>query len=191
VPILIDPTPALRESFLAAVDEFHADQDYPTPWFVTDVDPAARESAEAFESYVRRVLDERREEHARATGWVPMTTLWWAEDGVFLARLAIRHRLTPALAQVGGHIGYDVRPSARRRGHATALLAAALPVARALGIEEALLTCDETNTGSRRVIEANGGRFDGGDGVKRRYWVPTAPSGASGLSGPAARGYEG
>ena len=173
MPRLIDPTPDLRESFLAAIDEFHADRDYPLPWFVTDVDPAARESVEAFEAYVRRVLDERSEEHARAIGWVPMTTLWGVEDGVFLGRSAIRHRLTPALRKSGGHIGYDVRPSARRRGHATALLAAVLPVARAMGIEEALLTCDETNTASRRVIEANGGRFDGGDGVKRRYWVPT------------------
>jgi predicted acetyltransferase len=179
MPSLIDPTSDLRESFLAAMAEFQADTDYPPSWFVTDVDPEAYRSADAFEAYVRRVVDERSEEHARAVGWVPMTTLWWVEDGVFLARLAIRHRLTPALEQVGGHIGYDVRPSARRRGHATAVLAASLPITHAMGIEEALLTCDETNTGSRRVIEANGGRFAGGDGVKRRYWVPTAASAPS------------
>lgn len=176
MPTLIDPAAELRESFLAALAEFHADRDYPPSWFVTDVDPAAHDSAAAFEAYVRRVVDERREEHARAVGWVPMTTLWWVEDGVFLGRLAVRHRLTPKLRQSGGHIGYDVRPSARRQGHATAILAAALPVARALGIDEALLTCNETNIASRRVIEANGGRFEGGDGGKRRYWVPTEPS---------------
>jgi len=72
----------------------------------------------------------------------------------------------------GGHIGYDVRPSARRPGHATAMLAAALPVARSLGISEALLTCLDTNIGSRRVIEANGGQFIGISGPKRRYLVP-------------------
>lgn len=65
-----------------------------------------------------------------------------------LGRLAIRHRLTLQLREVGGHIGYHVRPSARRYGHATAMGRAALPVARNLGIESALLTCDITNVAS-------------------------------------------
>jgi predicted acetyltransferase len=103
-----------------------------------------------------------------------MTTLWWVEDDRVLGRVAIRHRLTPALEKVGGHIGYDVRPSARGRGHATAILAAVLPLANSIGIDEALLTCDETNAASRRVIEANGGRYIDSVGVKRRYRVPTS-----------------
>ena len=69
----------------------------------------------------------------------------------------LRHRLTPALLEVGGHIGYDVRPSARRRGHATAMLREALIVALGLGIESALVTCNVDNVGSRKVIERNGG----------------------------------
>lgn len=47
--------------------------------------------------------------------------------------------------------GYDVRPSVRRGGHATAMLAAALPIAAWLGTTQALLTCAETNTPSQRV----------------------------------------
>ena len=173
MPKLIEPTSELRESFLAAIAEFQADRDYPPSWFVTDVGPEALTDPDAFDVYIARVAAERLEETAPAIGWVPMTTLWWAADGEMLGRPAIRHRLTPALAKVGGHIGYDVRPSARRQGHATAMLAASLPIARSLGIEEALLTCDETNTGSQRAIEANGGRFADSDGRKRRYWVPT------------------
>ncbi|WP_188310213.1 hypothetical protein [Streptomyces sp. CBMA123] len=57
--------------------------------------------------------------------------------------------------------------------HATAMLAAALPVAAAPGVTGALLTCNETNTASRRVIEANGGRLVAADGGKLRYLVPT------------------
>jgi predicted acetyltransferase len=87
--------------------------------------------------------------------------------------LAIRHRLTPALEQLGGHIGYDVRPSARRQGHATAMLAAALPIARSLGISQALVMCDRTNIASQRVIEAGGGRLLDITERKLRYWVPT------------------
>ncbi|AWS48682.1 GNAT family N-acetyltransferase [Streptosporangium sp. 'caverna'] len=175
MPELINPTTRLRTSFLAAVTEFRADRDYPVPWFVTDVDPQALHAPSAFDAYVTRVLGEREEAAARAIGFVPMTTLWWAEGERLLGRLAIRHRLIPALEKDGGHIGYDVRPSVRRQGHATAMLAAALPIARSLGITEALLTCDDTNTASQRVIEANGGRFVDMAGQKRRYWVPTHP----------------
>jgi predicted acetyltransferase len=81
--------------------------------------------------------------------------------------------LTPALLEGGGHIGYDVRPSARRRGHATAMLCAALPLARGLGIESALVTCDVTNVASRKVIEAAGGILEDQRGGKLRFWLPT------------------
>ena len=185
MPELIDPTAKLRTSFLAAMAEFRSDQEHSVPWFVADVDPAAlTDDMAAFEAYVERVLSERNEPASPRTGLVPMTTLWWVEGDEMLGRLAIRHRLTPKLEQVGGHIGYDVRPSFRRRGHATAMLAAALPVAKALGIEQALLTCDKTNIGSRRVIEANGGRRIDDFGDKRRYWLPT--SAASALSAASA-----
>ncbi|MFJ8622763.1 GNAT family N-acetyltransferase [Kitasatospora sp. NPDC093550] len=175
MPGLIDPTVRLRRSFLAAVAEFRADPGHPVPWFVTDVDPAALTGDDAaFGRYVARVLAERTEAGARRDAGVPMTTLWWADGDEVLGRIAIRHRLTPALARVGGHIGYDVRPSARRRGHAAAMLAAALPVGAALGITAALLTCDDTNTASRRVIEANGGRLTAAEGGKLRYLLPTS-----------------
>ncbi|MBO1417888.1 GNAT family N-acetyltransferase [Streptomyces sp. FH025] len=174
MPELVDPNTRLRASFLKAVAEFHAEgPGRPVPWFVTDVDPPALTDAEAFAAYVARVLAERTEAAARPDARVPMTTLWWTEGDRVLGRLAIRHRLTPGLRRVGGHIGYDVRPSARRRGHATAMLAAALPVAAGLGIDRALLTCDEANIASRRVIEANGGRLLAADGGKLRFLLPT------------------
>lgn len=174
MPELINPTRRLRESFLAAVAEFRADHDYPVPWFATDVDPQALSDPAAFDAYVARVLGERDEAAVQPSGFVPMTTMWWATGEQVLGRLTIRHRLTPTLEMAGGHISYYVRPTARRRGHATAMLATALPIANSLGIDEALLTCDETNTASRRVIAANGGRFLDVVGHKRRYWVPTS-----------------
>ncbi len=91
----------------------------------------------------------------------------------FLGRVHIRHRLTPFLRQVDGHPGYGVVPTDRRRGHATAMLAAALPVAAALGIECLLLTCDADNVGSRKVIDANGGLLQDQSGHKLRFWVPS------------------
>ena len=80
---------------------------------------------------------------------------------------------TTSLLREGGNIGYDVRPSARRRGHATAMLAAALPVAAALGIDRARIDCDVTNIASRRVIEKNGGLFEKEERGSLYFWVPT------------------
>ncbi|HEX6469799.1 MAG TPA: GNAT family N-acetyltransferase [Streptosporangiaceae bacterium] len=174
MPELIDPTARLRTSFLAAIAEFRADRDYPVPWFVEDVDAAALVDPAAFDAYVARLLGERTQAGVRP-GFVPMTTLWWADGERFLGRLAIRHRLTEALWDIGGHIGYDVRPGARRRGHGTAMLAAALPVARSLGIREALVMCDHTNIASQRIIEAAGGRLLDRTEHKRRYWISTSP----------------
>lgn len=159
---------------MAAVAEFRADRANPPSWFVENIEPAALTDPVAFNRYVARVLAERDEQIARPEGIVPMTTLWWADGDDFVGRLAIRHWLTPTLEKVGGHIGYDVRPSVRRRGHATAMLAAALPLAAALGIDRALLMCDATNTGSRRAIERNGGELIDQVDAKLRFWVPTA-----------------
>jgi predicted acetyltransferase len=186
MPGFTDPTVRLRTSFLAAIAEFRADRDYPVPWFVDDVDRLALSDPAAFGAYVARLLGERAERGVRA-GFVPATTLWWADGERFLGRLAIRHRLTPALATMGGHIGYDVRPSSRRRGHATAMLAAALPIAASLGISRALVMCDKTNVASRRVIEANGGCPQDATDRKLRYWVPTTRTpGLSAQQLPAA-----
>jgi predicted acetyltransferase len=112
----------------------------------------------------------------RPEGRVPQTTLWWVSGDEYLGRISIRHpdRLTAHLREIGGHIGYDIRPSARQRGHATAMLAAALPVARSLGITRALLTSDEDNLASRKVIEANGGVLEDKSSGKVRYWVPAS-----------------
>lgn len=132
------------------------------------------ETPEGFAAYVAAVRADALEETPRAEGWVPSTTLWWVDGDEYLGRIAVRHRLTPWLHEVGGHIGYDIRPSARRRGHATAMLRATLPVARGLGIEQALITCDFDNVGSRRVIEACGGVLEDERNGKLRYWAPTA-----------------
>jgi predicted acetyltransferase len=102
---------------------------------------------------------------------VPDPELWWVEETEFLGRVGIRHRLTPVLLEVGGHIGYDVRPSARRRGHATEMLRQALRIAHDLGIERALVTCDVDNVGSRTVIERNGGVFEDERAGKLRFWI--------------------
>jgi len=178
MPELIHPSSHVQTSFLLAMGEFRAEgrggpddtsmigheiREYRARW----MNPAV------FEEYVRWLRDQALEESRRAAGLVPSTTLWWVSGQDYLGRLAIRHRLTPRLLDLGGHIGYEVRPTARRRGHATRMLAAALPLAAKLGSDRVLVTCDEDNAASRRVIEANGGEFEDQRGIKLRYWIPT------------------
>lgn len=105
-------------------------------------------------------------------GYVPQTLLWWVTGDEYLGRLSIRHRLTPHLLYHGGNIGFEVRPSARRRGHATAMLAAALPLAAALGVHPARVDCEADNVASRRVIEKNGGVLDEERDGSLYFWVP-------------------
>jgi predicted acetyltransferase len=175
MPELVLPTTSVRSSFLEAMEEFVAEnaRNTQTAAWIEQWAPDWRETA-AFAAFVDAVNADALEDSPRPQGHVPCTTLWWVDGEQYLGRLAIRHRLTDFLFEVGGHIGYDVRPGRRREGHATAMLRAALPWARDLGIDRALVTCDDDNIGSIRVIEAAGGVLEDVRGIKRRYWVPTS-----------------
>jgi predicted acetyltransferase len=95
--------------------------------------------------------------------------VFWLVDGeTYVGRVNLRHRLNPRLRRLGGHIGYEIHPSLRRRGYGTRALALALERARALGLHRVLLVCAEENVGSRRIIEANGGRLEGIFRVRER-----------------------
>lgn len=173
MPELVRPDVRYHASFLAAMAEFADEgrtgddsmvgrhlQRYGDSW----------DSGEGFAAYV---ADLRADEERRPPGFVCQTTLWWVDGEEFVGRISVRHELTERLREVGGHIGYDVRRSRRRAGHATAMLAATLPVAHRLGIDPALVTCDADNVGSRRVIEANGGVLEDERNGKLRFWLPT------------------
>jgi predicted acetyltransferase len=164
---LVAPSIRVHRSFLAAAEEFLAERG------VRELDPAELSDASRFAAYVDGLLTEALPQTPRRPGWVPCTHLWFIDGEEYLGRLSIRHSLTDWLRRIGGHIGYEVRPTARRQGHATRMLALALPVAASLGIDPALVTCDLDNTASRRVIEANGGQLEeAGDG-KFRFWIAT------------------
>ena len=130
-------------------------------------------TVDGFAAYVEALNAQGDPAASPAPGRVPCTTLWWCDDTSYHGRLAVRHRLTDRLRVLGGHIGYDVRPSARGRGYATAMLAAGLVVARELGIDEVLLTTDVSNTASRTVIERNGGTLAEEAGGTCYYTIKT------------------
>ncbi|HEX9031170.1 MAG TPA: GNAT family N-acetyltransferase [Streptosporangiaceae bacterium] len=162
MPQLATPTTLVRESFLEAVRDLR-DEGW-LPQF-----PVEQVSAD-FESYVRDLILDTR-------GWgVPITTLWYVDGETYLGTVIVRHGLTPELRRRGGHIGYHVAPRHRRQGHATALLAETIGYTRrALGLTWLLLTCDERNAASRRVIEANAGTLEDILDGECRYWIAPEP----------------
>ncbi|MGC9669808.1 GNAT family N-acetyltransferase [Planosporangium sp. 12N6] len=177
MPELVAPTTAVRRSFLAALAEFRAEGRLGAAdrtmlaWNAPGTD-----EPDEFARYVAALRALALPDGPRPDGWVPCTELWYVDGADWLGRIGIRHALTPALEEIGGHIGYDVRPSVRRRGHATAMLRAGLTVARGLGIESALLTCDRDNVASRTVIEHAGGVLEDRRGDTLRFRVPTKGS---------------
>jgi predicted acetyltransferase len=177
MPELVLPTVDVQRSFLAAWDELTGAEERwmgarghaPEQEWTREqaADPAE------FAAMVAAIRHDADPDAVLARDLVHQTTLWFVDGDEWLGRLAIRHRLTPVLVELGGHIGYVVRPSARRKGHATAMLAQSLPIAAELGIDPALVTCDADNVASRKVIESCGGEFEDRRDAKLRYWVPT------------------
>ncbi len=180
---LSDPSSVYQRSYLGAVDEFlaageersagllswPADDSFPGCEFTRD-DLADQSGFARYADFLRR---QRLEETPRPVEYVPSTMLWITDGETYLGSISLRHRLTDDLLTWGGHIGYRVRPSARRQGYATRALAAVLPIAASRGIDPALVTCDADNVASRRVIEHNGGVFEDIREKKLRFWVPT------------------
>jgi len=97
-------------------------------------------------------------------------------DGVLVGRSSLRFELNEFLRTLGGHIGYAVRPQFRGRGYATEILRQSVDLLRARDISPVLVTCDDDNLASAKVIETNGGILESvvpgvADMPKRRYWI--------------------
>jgi predicted acetyltransferase len=117
-------------------------------------------------------------EHGRdlPEGFVPNADLVADVDGVIVGRSSLRFELNDFLSTLGGHIGYAVRPQYRGLGYAKEILRQSLDILRGRGVGPILVTCDDDNLASAKVIEANGGALESivpgvTDVPKRRYWV--------------------
>jgi predicted acetyltransferase len=171
-PFLVRPCVEYQRSYVAAIYEYLAEGVRP-PWNPEMIQ-------QHFDEYVQTLLD-RETDPLR--GDVPQTDYWLIVDGAYCGDVNLRHHLTPELERYGGHIGYRIRPSMRRKGYGTLQCRLALEKARERGLERVLITCDDDNIGSSRIIEANGGvlldRIDyGRAALVRRYWISIPQAGS-------------
>jgi predicted acetyltransferase len=163
---LARPSVVFQESFLAALKEFQAEG--------RDLHWDYRETANHFGHFVQELLNRR--DYPRQ-GKVRESIFWLINDQTFVGRLSLRHSLNGSLLQYGGHIGYEIRPSCRRQGFGKAILRLGLEEACEIGLRRVLVTCDDTNIASAKIIEANGGVLEntvliyGHSIPTRRYWI--------------------
>ncbi len=168
--MLIEPAVAFESEFLSLIEECQTAGEHRYDNIVDLV-------RENFSAYLSQ-LEEATRGIGLRSGYVPWTSFWMVRDAaVIVGTSSFRHRLTPALRHEGGHIGYHIRPSQRRKGYGTLILALTLEKARMLGLNRVLLTCDTDNIASARIIQKNGGELES-EGISKisrkpisRYWI--------------------
>ena len=165
---LIEPTPKYKKQYIDMIEDWKKSGEKMVPYVL-------KFEYDDFEALVNRLFD-IRDLPFEDEKVVSSSTYWLVnQDDKILGVVNIRHQLNDSLLEIGGHIGYGIRPSERKKGYATELLKLALLKAKDLGITKALLTCDKDNLGSSKTITKNGGILASEDivgGVEiQRYWI--------------------
>ncbi|GMQ60532.1 GNAT family N-acetyltransferase [Vallitalea sediminicola] len=148
---LVEPSIVYRESFIE---------------FIEDVKETGYESYELytkaekdFNEFIKDLLDSSKGINI-PEGWVPCSSFWLVDNvGEVIGVIRIRHSVDSEFLQMIGHIGYEIKSTHRKKGYGSKLVELGLLEARKLGLEEVIITCDENNIGSKRIIEKFKGKY--------------------------------
>lgn len=167
---LIDPSIDFEESHRTFLDEFQKRAERVHPGIVA-------QPYDSFSEYIA-LLRASSKGKGIPSNYVAHSTFWLVDSNNEIVAISnLRHELNDFLLAYGGHIGYGVRPSARRRGYATEILRQTLLKAKALGIDRIRVTCSKANSASAKTILRNAGKLDDEvfmpehDEVMCRYWI--------------------
>lgn len=169
---LVVPSVEYKDSYINAVIEFQKEKDSKISGYQ---ELSIKDLEVDFEGHIKKLLN-LSQNYDIPKGFVPTTVFWIVKGRKFIGRVQIRHVLDEYFFKYGGHIGYNVRPSERRKGYGTKALELGLIEAKKLGIQKVLVTCDNNNLPSKKIIEANGGVFENAVEIsptlplKLRYW---------------------
>lgn len=163
---LVKASPQYREQITQMLEEWYATGEKIVPYAIRRLD------YRDFDYYCENLeLKECKD------GLMPDSTFFCLDEDrdMMVGAVNIRHGLNERLLLNGGHIGDGVRPSQRRKGIATKMIALALEECKKLGIDRVLMVCDKENIGSAKSIQRNGGILENEitvEGViEQRYWI--------------------
>lgn len=167
--ISAEEAPAYRAQILDMMNEWQAADEKIVPYAIR------RHDVHDFEGWCASLnLTDPTPDKVPSTAWLCLEE----ESGQMVGAVDVRHQLNDSLLLNGGHIGDGVRPSRRREGIGTRIVAMALEECRNLGIQRVLMVCDRENIASAKTILRNGGVLENEilvEGVwEQRYWIPLA-----------------
>lgn len=115
-----------------------------------------------YEEWLDNVIKCQEKDYAESKGKVAATTYFTIResDNKIIGMVSFRHYLNEYLKKFGGHIGYGIRPTERRKGYAKIQLYLVLLEAQKMGIDKVMVDCVDTNEASEKVIKSLGGVFE-------------------------------
>ena len=146
------PNDSHRNSWYDILKEFESNNEEVTPWSLNF-------GIKEFDNYLK--ISES--EHTNINffpGYVKASTFFLIRktDKKILGAINIRHELNEFLFKFGGHIGYGIRPTERKKGYGTMMLKFGLKFSKELNLNKVLVSCFKNNIGSKKIIEKNGGK---------------------------------
>ena len=165
---LIRPNVILKDEYLDMMSEWKAVSGELIPWSLSQDTTDFNLMIENLNGYSEGI--------GLPDGFVECSTFWLLnKSNKILGAIDIRHSLTDNLLFRGGHIGYGIRPSERRKGYASKMLSLALDECESIGLSKVLITCLKSNIGSAKTIINNGGILESEDTengeIFQRYWI--------------------
>ncbi len=165
---LVKPSIVYKEQYIEMIREWKTTNEEMIPWVL-------KLSYSNFEEMIA-YLTSLNEGINLLSGQVSCSTFWLIRnDGKVIGVTNIRHKLNKHLIEHGGHIGYGIRPSERKKGYGTIILKLSVIQAKKLGILKIRITCDDNNIASEKIILKNNGVFDSkvvdNKKIVKRFWI--------------------
>ena len=172
---LVKPLPVHREQYEQMMEEWEAFGGRLHPGALRRFSRKQGRNV-SFDEWLRWIEEDSAPETC-PPGTVPQQLYFLMDDRErILGAVTLRPKLNDALLLSGGNMGLGIRPTERRKGYATRMIALAVKLLTEQGLNRVLITCDRDNVGSAGAIRSNGGVIEneivGENGnIVQRYWI--------------------